>query len=75
MVEPSYKDGCILPGGAAHGDEPAHEACAREVTEETGLANFRPGRLLLVDYTPAQRKHSPFSTASGPRSSSARASR
>lgn len=25
---------------------------AREVTEETGLANFRPGRLLLVDYIP-----------------------
>ena len=52
MVEPSYKDGCILPGGGAHGDEPAHEACAREVTEETGLANFRPGRLLLVGYIP-----------------------
>jgi len=52
MVKPSYKDRCILPGGGAHGDEPAHAACAREVAEETGLTDFRPGRLLLVDYMP-----------------------
>jgi 8-oxo-dGTP diphosphatase len=52
MVKPSYRDRCILPGGGAHRDEPVHEACAREVAEETGLTDFEPGRLLLVDYNP-----------------------
>ncbi|GAA1894926.1 NUDIX domain-containing protein [Streptantibioticus ferralitis] len=51
MVKPTYKEGWILPGGGAHPDEHAYEACAREVREETGLP-LTPGRLLVVDYIP-----------------------
>ncbi|MEU1627030.1 NUDIX hydrolase [Streptomyces sp. NPDC020096] len=51
MVKPTYKKGWILPGGSAHPDEHAYEACAREVREETGLP-LTPGRLLVVDYIP-----------------------
>lgn len=56
MVKPSYKDGHQLPGGAAHADEFPHVACAREVTEETRLTDFEPGRLLVVDYVPRNEK-------------------
>jgi len=54
MVRPTYKnDGKFqLPGGCALADEFPHVACAREVTEETGLAAFEPGRLLVIDCIP-----------------------
>jgi 8-oxo-dGTP diphosphatase len=51
MVKPTNEEGWILPGGCAHADEHAYEACVRRVREEVGLP-VTPGRLLVVDYIP-----------------------
>lgn len=51
----SHNDYWQLPGGGALADELPHDACAREVGQDTGLGpntGFTVGALLLVDYTP-----------------------
>ncbi len=52
LVEPTYKDNWELPGGAVEIDESPYGAAVREVREELGLA-VKPGRLLVVDWVPA----------------------
>lgn len=53
LVNPTYRDGWLLPGGAVEADESPHAACRREVAEETGLDRV-PGRIIAVDWVPAQ---------------------
>lgn len=53
LVEPSYKPNWEIPGGAVEADEAPWGAAARELVEELGVS--RPiGRLLVVDFVPAQ---------------------
>jgi 8-oxo-dGTP pyrophosphatase MutT (NUDIX family) len=53
LVEPSYKPNWDIPGGRVEVDESPWAAAARELMEELGWD--RPlGRLLVVDYVPAQ---------------------
>lgn len=52
VVEPTYKPRWELPGGAVEGDESPWQAAAREVAEELGVES-RPGRILVIDYVPA----------------------
>ena len=42
----------VLPGGVLEADERPETCCAREVLEEVGLT-VRPGRLLVLDWVPA----------------------
>lgn len=49
IVKPNYRDGWLIPGGAAEADESPKTACYREVLEEVGL-ELPLGRLLCVDY-------------------------
>ena len=51
LVEPTYKQDWLMPGGAVEAGESPYEAAVREVEEELGLT-VRPGRLLLVDWFP-----------------------
>lgn len=54
ILEPTYKDGWTVPGGAMEDDgETPWEACQREVFEETGLT-VTHGRLVAVDTRPAK---------------------
>jgi ADP-ribose pyrophosphatase YjhB (NUDIX family) len=53
LVNPTYQDSWLLPGGVVEADESPHAACLREVTEETGLKRV-PGRIIAVDWVPAQ---------------------
>jgi 8-oxo-dGTP diphosphatase len=53
VVKPNYKPGWGLPGGVCEQDESPHDACAREVQEELGLA-IDVGRLLVVDWEPPE---------------------
>ena len=53
LVNPTYKDEWLLPGGTIEADESPHAACRREVVEETGLDRV-PGRIVAVDWVPAQ---------------------
>jgi 8-oxo-dGTP pyrophosphatase MutT (NUDIX family) len=51
LVQPTYKQDWLLPGGSVEAGESPYEAAAREVEEELGLT-VRPGRLLIVDWFP-----------------------
>src|SRR5579863_4043692 len=53
LVDPGYRDTWDLPGGVVEADESPAAACQREVAEEIGLIR-PPGRLLVVDWVPAQ---------------------
>jgi 8-oxo-dGTP diphosphatase len=53
LVNPTYMDEWLLPGGAVEADESPHAACRREVVEEIGL-DRPPGRIVAVDWVPAQ---------------------
>jgi 8-oxo-dGTP diphosphatase len=53
LVNPTYKDEWLLPGGSVEADESPHAACRREVVEETGL-DRAPGRIVAVDWVPAR---------------------
>jgi 8-oxo-dGTP diphosphatase len=55
LVDPVYRDTWDLPGGVIDADESPNAACRREVAEEIGLA-WPAGRLLVVDWVPAQTK-------------------
>ena len=52
LVNPTYKDTWLLPGGAVEANESPHAACRREVAEEIGL-DRRAGRIIAVDWLPA----------------------
>lgn len=47
LVEPTYKEGWILPGGTVEADEAPSTACTREVREELGI-DLVPGPLLAL---------------------------
>lgn len=51
LVQPRYKEGMILVGGARHGDERPRAAALRECREEIGF-EVAPGRLLLTYWSP-----------------------
>jgi 8-oxo-dGTP pyrophosphatase MutT (NUDIX family) len=53
FVVPAYKPGLDIPGGMVEDGESPARACRREVAEEIGL-DLTPGRLLVVDWTPAR---------------------
>lgn len=54
ILEPTYKTGWTIPGGAMEADgESPWDACRREVREETGLT-VTAGRLAAVDTRPAK---------------------
>jgi ADP-ribose pyrophosphatase YjhB (NUDIX family) len=53
LVNPTYMDEWLLPGGSVEADESPHAACRREVVEETGL-DRAPGRIVAVDWVPAR---------------------
>ena len=53
LVKPAYKPSWEIPGGVVELDESPLACCRREVAEELGLEKA-PGRLLVVDYNPAQ---------------------
>jgi 8-oxo-dGTP diphosphatase len=52
VVKPTYKPRWELPGGAVEEDESPRSAAAREIVEELGI-HRTPGRLLALDYVPA----------------------
>jgi 8-oxo-dGTP diphosphatase len=52
IVNPTYMDSWLLPGGSVEADESPHAACRREVVEEIGL-DRPPGRIIAVDWVPA----------------------
>ncbi|WP_439681831.1 NUDIX domain-containing protein [Embleya sp. MST-111070] len=53
LVKPNYRDHWNIPGGFVDHDEPPHEACARELTEELGL-QLTVGNLLVIDWAKSQ---------------------
>lgn len=54
LVQPRYRaDTWEIPGGGLDAGEHPMQAAAREVVEELGIA-LTPGRLLVVDWVPAQ---------------------
>jgi 8-oxo-dGTP diphosphatase len=50
LVKPNYRDHWTLPGGICEHGEPPHAGCAREVTEEIGLA-LPIGAMLAIDWS------------------------
>lgn len=53
IVNPTYKPGWSIPGGAIDADESPYRACKRELVEELGV-ELDPGRLVCVDYIGAK---------------------
>jgi 8-oxo-dGTP pyrophosphatase MutT (NUDIX family) len=53
LVEPVYKPYLDIPGGVVEEDESPLAACRRELGEELGIT-VQIGRLLVVDWVPAQ---------------------
>jgi 8-oxo-dGTP diphosphatase len=53
LVEPTYKTSWEIPGGAVEADESPRATAIREIAEELRL-DITPGRLLVVDWVPAQ---------------------
>ncbi len=51
IVEPTYKPGWEIPGGAVEDGESPRAGAVREVAEELGVART-PGALLVVDHVP-----------------------
>jgi 8-oxo-dGTP diphosphatase len=51
LVEPTYRDTWLLPGGTVEADESPRTGALREVEEELGL-EVVPGQLLVVDWLP-----------------------
>lgn len=49
LVNPTYKPGWEIPGGAMDPDEYPRETLRREIGEELGL-EIEPGRLLVTDF-------------------------
>ena len=49
IVKPDYREGWLLPGGAAEAGESPKDACRREVLEEVGL-DLSTFDLLCMDY-------------------------
>ncbi|MEU1737122.1 NUDIX hydrolase [Streptosporangium sp. NPDC020145] len=53
LVDPAYKPGWEIPGGAVETEESPQAACRRELAEELGLD--RPtGRVLAIDWVASQ---------------------
>ncbi|WP_433294395.1 NUDIX domain-containing protein [Actinoplanes sp. CA-030573] len=53
LVEPTYKPDREIPGGAVEADDSPCATAIREIAEELRL-DVRPGRLLAVEWVPAQ---------------------
>jgi 8-oxo-dGTP diphosphatase len=53
LAEPVYQDAWVVPGGVVEAVESPHAACRRVVAEELGL-DRPPGRILSVDWVPAE---------------------
>lgn len=49
ILQPTYKEHWLLPGGVIEANESPRQACIREVKEETGI-DCHLTRLLCVDY-------------------------
>jgi 8-oxo-dGTP diphosphatase len=49
LVQPSYKPGWEVPGGAVEFDESPRDACSRELAEELGHAQA-VGRMLCMEW-------------------------
>ena len=56
ILQPTYKDHWLLPGGVIEANESPREACIREVKEETSI-QCQPTRLLCVDYVSDRSKN------------------
>ncbi|WP_457031070.1 NUDIX domain-containing protein [Kitasatospora sp. P5_F3] len=54
LLDPTYRDGMILPGGSALPDESPNEAAARHLAAKTGLV-LDVYRLITFDHVPANR--------------------
>jgi 8-oxo-dGTP pyrophosphatase MutT (NUDIX family) len=52
LVNPTYVDHWLFPGGGIEAEESPAQGCAREVQEELGLT-IQLGRLLCIDYLPS----------------------
>lgn len=52
LVKPTYRDHWVFPGGYVDEGEYPHDACAREIREELGIAVV-VGDLLVVDWAPS----------------------
>lgn len=58
LVEPTYKDYWLLPGGTVEADESPRSGCRREVQEELGL-ELRIGSMLCMEWVAPDRADGP----------------